>query len=121
MNYQELNGISIREGFERFHKENPQIFSEFEKEVLRALSKGRKRVSAKLIINWIRWNVFVNSSDENFKINDAMISYYAREFVRKHPHHKDVFEFRKLRNEQGGPYVKVGPGGQLEFLTDNGF
>lgn len=116
MNYRELNGISIREGFRDFHNRNPHIYAEFEAQALRAIGKGRKKISAKLIINWIRWNEFLRSSDMNFRINDAYQSYYSRLFVEKHPEHKDVFEFRKLRNEEGGPYMKVEQDGQISFL-----
>lgn len=107
MNYKDLNGITIREGFEKFNNENPIIFQKFEEQALRAIAKGRKKISSKLIINWIRWHEFLESNDQNFKINDAYQSYYARYFVEKHPEHNDIFEFRKLRNEQSGPYMHV--------------
>ena len=116
MNYRELNGISIREGFEKFNKENPHIFKAFENEALRALSMGRTKISAKLLINWIRWHEFVTSNDESFKINDAYQSYYARHFVAKYPQYHNVFDFRKLRNEEGGPYMFIEENGQLAFL-----
>lgn len=105
MNYAELNGCTIREGFNKFHKENPHIFSAFEKQALEAIKKGRKKLSSKLIINWIRWNEFLKSSDKNFSINDAYQSYYSRLFVSKYPQYKSVFNFRKLRNEELGPYI----------------
>ena len=115
MNYKELNGQSIRDGFNKFNQENPHIFIAFEEQALRAIAKGRKKISAKLIINWIRWHEFLESSDKNFKINDAYQSYYARFFIEKHPEHIDIFEFRKLRNEEAGPYM-VQNEGELAFL-----
>lgn len=117
MNYKELNGVSIREGFEKFNAENPHIFSAFEQQALRAIGKGRNKISAKLIINWIRWHEFLNSNDISFRINDAYQSYYAREFVKKYPQHENIFEFRKLRNEESGPYLNVDENGQLSFLA----
>lgn len=116
MNYRTLNGISIREGFEAFHRENPHVYQAFEKQALEAIGRGRKKLSAKLIINWIRWNEYLRTSDKNFKINDICQAYYARLFVEKHPEHKGVFEMRKLRNEQPGQYLKVQPNGQYTFL-----
>ena len=116
MNYQELNGHSIREGFQQFNAENPHIFKAFEEQALRAIGKGRDKISAKLIINWIRWHEFLESSDKNFRINDAYQSYYARHFIEKYPQHKEVFEFRKLRNEKDGPYMNVDDNGQISFL-----
>ena len=115
MNYKELNGISIREGFEQFNSSNPHVFCEFEKQALMAINKGREKISAKLIINWIRWNECLRTSDQNFRINDAYQSYYARLFIKKYPEYESRFEFRKLRNEEEAPYMKVAEDGQISF------
>ena len=114
MNYKELNGKTIREGFMDFHKENPQIYREFKKQAFRAILNDKKKISAKLIINFIRWNHYLNTTDENFKINDAYQSYYARLFVAEFPEHESLFNFRKLRNEEPGPYM-VNQDGQITF------
>jgi hypothetical protein len=116
MNYKELNGLTIRQGFNKFNKANPHIYQEFEKQALIAINKGRIKISSKLIINWIRWNEFLKSSDKNFRINDAYQSYYARYFVTKHPEYINYFEFRKLRNEVKGEYMSVNDNGQISFL-----
>jgi len=116
MNYHQLNGVSIRDGFTKFHKENPHIYTAFKNQAMIAISAGRKKMSSKLIINWIRWNEYLKTSDKNFKINDAYQSYYARLFVKDHPEYESVFEFRKLRNEEGGPFMNVDENGQLSFL-----
>ncbi|RUP42325.1 MAG: hypothetical protein EKK63_01730 [Acinetobacter sp.] len=116
MNYKQLTGKSIRDGFIEFNKNNPHIYKSFEKQALNAIARGREKISAKLIINWIRWNEFLESTDKNFKINDAYQSYYAREFVKNNPDNAGVFEFRKLRNEEKGPYMEVGKDGELDFI-----
>ena len=118
MNYKELNGHSIREGFEKFNAENPQIYAAFEEQVLSAIQKGRKKISAKLVINWIRWNEFLDSTDKNFRINDAYQSYYARYFVEKYPQYENIFEFRKLRNEDNSHIMNVDDNGNISFLKD---
>ena len=116
MNYEQLNGKTIRQGFREFNKDNPHIYNKFEEQALKAIKKGRKKLSAKLLINWIRWNEFIESTDKNFKINDAYQSYYARHFVLLNPEYKDIFNFRKLRNEVTGPYLEVESDGQMKFL-----
>lgn len=115
MNYKELNGYSIREGFNKFNSENPHIYKAFEEQSLKAISSGRNKLSAKLIINWIRWNEILRSSDKNFRINDAYQSYYARYFMENNPKYPDVFNLRKLRNEEEGQYMSVGEDGQISF------
>lgn len=115
MNYQELNGKTIRQGFKEFNQDNPHIYTAFEEQALKAIAKGVTKISAKLIINWIRWNEFLRSTDKNFKINDAYQSYYARHFIQMNPQYKDVFNLRKLRNEEGGQYM-IAEDGQVSFL-----
>lgn len=115
MNYKELNGETIREGFNKFNEDNPHIYLEFEKQCFNAINRGRTKLSSKLIINWIRWNEFLRTSDKNFKINDAYQSYYSRLFIENHPEHEGKFEMRKLRNEESGPFMEVNEG-ELTFL-----
>jgi len=116
MNYEQLHNKSIRQGFEEFNRDNPHIYKEFEKQALKAIARGRTKLSAKLIINWIRWNEYLKTSDQNFKINDAFQSYYARYFITNHPQHKDIFNLRKLRNEEKGQYMNVDANGQISFI-----
>lgn len=99
MNFKQSTGKSIKEAFEIFDNENPHVFAAFKKQALNAISNGRKKLSAKLIINWIRWNAIVQTKAEDFKINDAYQSYYARKFVKLNPEFENYFEFRTLRNE----------------------
>jgi hypothetical protein len=116
MNYKELNKRTIKEGFNIFNQNNPHIFEEFEKQVFLAVNKGRSKLSSKLIINWIRWNEFLRTSDKNFKINDAYQSYFARFFVEKYPQYKELFEFRKLRNEEAAPFMVINANNNITFL-----
>ena len=116
MNYKQIHNKTIRDGFNEFNEANPHIFKAFEEQALRAINKGRKKISAKLIINWIRWNDYLNSTDKNFKINDAYQSYYARHFAAKYPEHSDKFEMRKLRNEEDGQYMNIDDIGKLSFF-----
>ena len=119
MNFKEMTGKSLRDAFTEFHNDNPKVYQAFEKEAFRAIKAGRKKLSAKLILNFIRWNYFIESTDENFKINDGFQSYYGRLFMELHPDHADKFETRKLRNEQEGPYCYIGPTGQISFVNPN--
>lgn len=116
MDFKELNGISIREAFLAFHKENPNLFKEFEKQAFRAINAGRKKISSKAIINYIRWNHFIETTDTMFRVNDAFTALYARLFISLHPEHEDKFELRKLRTEEPGPYLHTDVYGQISFV-----
>lgn len=107
---------TLIERFTVFNEENPQIYAAFSMEALKAIKMGKNKISAKLIIEHIRWNTFLTSNDDHFKINNNYVSYYARLFVKKNPMFSDVFNFRKLNNEESHPAIQVNSDGQLSFL-----
>lgn len=116
MNYQQLNGKTIAEGFMLFHNENKHVYDAFKEQALRAINAGRKKISSKLIVNYIRWNESFKTSDQNFKINDAYQSMYARLFVTEYPQYYDRFNFRKLRSVHDGQYMEVDEHGYITFI-----
>jgi hypothetical protein len=97
------NGKTIQEAFEKYHKANPKIYELFKKFALEIVKKRagkkNKKTSAKLIINRIRWEIYVETlSDDGYRINDAWSSRYARLFSEEFPQHEDIFNFRLLRS-----------------------
>ena len=52
--FEETTGKSIEQAFEDFHKKNPLIYKRFVKQCNLAIKKGKKKTSAKMIINVIR-------------------------------------------------------------------
>ena len=106
--YQQAAGISIQASFEKFHKNNPEIYIMIVKECDRALRAGKKKFSIKAIGNYIRWNVFIETKEDtlfslrgekkSFKLNDAYFSRYARLIISDYPHLKNYLELRDLRS-----------------------
>jgi hypothetical protein len=77
-----------------WHKANPKVWDYFERFSLEAVKTGRKKVSHWLIINRIRWEVYLETTGEDFKISNDYIAFYAR-----HPEHKDLFNIKKMIGE----------------------
>lgn len=108
MNYQDATGKSIQASFNEFHRNNPAVYEHFKRLAFKAIHAGKKKISAKMICNVIRWEVFIKTIDvtlfevpgmpESFKINDAHISRWARLFADEHPEHADKLEFRRIRS-----------------------
>lgn len=119
MNYEQTTGRSIQSDFETFHKDNPEVYELFKRytrqiwnaQIKRGIPRDTVRTSSKLIINRIRWEVEIaglsgGNSEENvingiydeFKINDAFTSRYARLFAEQHPEYAYIFNLRKLRS-----------------------
>ncbi len=109
-NYKNTTGKSIKESFEAFDLANPEIYNLFEMKVMMAHKMGKKKVSSKLIINTIRWEVFLDSEDSNcnFKINDSYTSHYARKFATLHPGLANMFNFRNLRSAENEHVLESG-------------
>jgi hypothetical protein len=116
MNHKELYGVSIRDGFNKFIAENPHIYKSFEEQTLRAIKKGRTKISSDLIINYIRWEQFIESSDKHFKINNSYSAYIARHFIKQNPEYSHLFNLRKLRNEEDGQYMSIDKNGEISFF-----
>ena len=52
-----------------WHKANPRVWDYFERFSLEVVNKGHKKVSHWLIINRIRWEVYLETTGEEFKID----------------------------------------------------
>ena len=98
MNFKQQSGISIREAFNKFHKDNPKVYKYF-KEYFFYLHKrkGWQKVSAKLIIERIRWEVLITTKDPEFKINNNFTAHYVRLFIQDHPEYERCFELRSVK------------------------
>lgn len=107
MDFQENTGKSIQEAFELYDSANPSVYEHFKKLAFELIRAGKKKISFKLILNRIRWDVYVQTEEPTlfnqkgekvkFKINDAYSSRYARKFVSDFPEHENIVELRNLR------------------------
>lgn len=101
MSYETTTGKSIEQAFIDFHKDNPKVYEYFKKYVKQMIQSGCKKLSSKLIINRIRWEVFIETSgDDPYRINDAFTAHYSRLFIQHYPQYEDMFEFRRLRQKK---------------------
>ena len=98
--FSKTNGLTIKEAFDNFHTTNPQVYSIFQAKAFAAIKMGKTKMSSKLILNVIRWEVFIQTNDanSNYRINDAYTAHYARMFAENNPAYADVFNYRNLRS-----------------------
>ena len=88
-----MHGKWTKENFDKYNKENPEIYSMFEEYALKA-SKYRKKYSAKIIFHIMRWDTMIGGYDTDYKIDDGWISHYSRLFMENHPDLNNFFELR---------------------------
>lgn len=108
-NFKSNTGKTIQQAFDEFHANNGHVYQKFKELALKAINKGKKKISFKMILNVIRWEHFLQTNEQTelflenekvkFKINDAYGSRYARLFIKEFPEHADKIELRELRSE----------------------
>lgn len=108
MTYTQLTGETIQASFNRFHENNPHVYSTIKNEALKLIKQGAKKISIKRVGNVVRFDkVFITNEPnlfeiegqvKRFKINDAYLSRYNRLFIADHPEYADKIEVRRLRS-----------------------
>ena len=87
----------IEEKFETYHVENPHVYDLFIRFAKEAKSTGRRTFSAKAIFERIRWHVDVETTGDQFKVNNNYPAYYARKMMEDYPEFDGFFKIRKLQ------------------------
>lgn len=88
----------VKERFKKFDRENPHVWEMFKRFAAEALSKGHKRLSSSLIVDRMRWETMMQTTDPQFKLNDNFTPYYARKFLAEFPVYDGFFCLRTLHS-----------------------
>ena len=72
------------DGFFHWLPKNRKVYREFERRSLQMARTGRKRYSARTIIEIMRWDSDIADSEKTFKINDHSTPGMARLFMATH-------------------------------------
>ena len=81
--------------FRIFHEENPEVYDLFKRFCYEAMDKGHTRLSAEMIINRIRWETKIVTTDRDYKINNDYKPFYSRLFIIQHKGYEDFFQLRQ--------------------------
>lgn len=84
----------IYRAFLQFDRDNPEFYRLFCRFTLQLIAAGKSRLSSKLIVERIRWETLIKTTDTDFKINNNFTPYYARKFMADFPNHAGLFETR---------------------------
>ena len=91
---------AFQRAFEAFHAVNPHVYRLFTHYAMEAHGLGTTRLGARLLWERMRWDVTVDTHyadpNEEYKLNDHYIAYYARHFMADHPELGEFFETRRL-------------------------
>lgn len=87
----------IQIDFERFNRENPDVYRQFDRFARRMIEKGCAVGSAYLIFERIRWETVVETRGEPVKLNNNYRPLYARLWMERNPDHAGFFRTRVRR------------------------
>lgn len=90
---------SIRERFERFHAEHPEVYAKLAELALEARRKGFAHYGIRSLWERMRWHFQIERGDEDFKLNDHYPAHYARLLMQEYPELQGFFETREIRAE----------------------
>lgn len=93
--------INMRDAkFRLFHEQNPQVYKLWDAYTKEALAKGVKRIGSQMIMERIRWEQKINiNTNDDFKLNDHLVPYYARLWMEKNPEYPKFFNTRKVEGQ----------------------
>lgn len=82
---------------EDFVAANPHVWDRFVSLTFRLIEKGRDRAGVALIFERMRWDWFIRTVGDEFKLNNNHRAWFARRFHAKFPEHGRFFETRGRR------------------------
>lgn len=106
----EIADPSLDAQFVAFDSKNPAVYVAFKnlaEEMYKALVfKGKPvRIGAKAVWERIRWEIgldTMNTYGDEFKLDNDLVSRYARKLAKEDPRFLVAFQFRKLKTKTFG-------------------
>jgi len=90
---------TIAQHLRAFHAEHPYVLDELIRLTEQARDAGRTRMGIRLLWERLRWTMWIERGDGDFKLNDHLHSRYARLICERRPDLASMFELRELRRE----------------------
>lgn len=89
--------LTLQERFDLFNAHNPQVLAELERMTAALVDRGRRKVGIAMLFEVMRWNWYMTTDGDDFKLNNSYRAFYARLLMDIHPEWRGVFE---TRNQQ---------------------
>jgi hypothetical protein len=92
-----LDRSEMDEKFDEFDKANPQVYRELVALAKQAKEAGRSKIGIKMLFEVVRWNRYIQTTDQDFKLNNNYHSRYARKIMHNEPELRGFFDTRELK------------------------
>ena len=81
----------------QFHADNPQVYEWLKRSAMQLKDNGHKKWGMKSLIEVLRWQHAMQTTDPVFKINNNHAPYYARYLMDMNPELKGFFNIRQVK------------------------
>jgi hypothetical protein len=81
--------------FREFHDANPAVYAELRKLALQLRAAGRTRYGIMALLNIVRWQRALKTTDDEFKLNNNFAPFYARLIAEQEPTLRYFFSMRR--------------------------
>lgn len=89
---------TLDEQFEEYHRQNPHVLDALIRLTDEAIATGRKHIGISLLVGRLRWETFISTSGDEYKMNNNYNSRYVRLIEQVRPDLVGVFHKRELKS-----------------------
>lgn len=91
---------TIEDRFVEFNAAHPEVHAELRRLALEQLYEGRRRISVKHLAEVARYNLrnHANVEEGGYRLNNSLVSRFARALIAETPALAEVVETRELRS-----------------------
>lgn len=90
-----------------WHEENPEFYRLFCRFTEELLANGHTNGSHWLIMNRIRWETYLKTRGDAYKIRNDFIAFYARQWMHQHPEHAGFFRIKRMVGEPEDAFLRL--------------
>ena len=88
---------SLQAQFEKFDRDNPAVFTTLVRLAREWKAAGHNRCAIDLLVNRVRWEIGLQTTGDDFVINNSYRSRYSRKIMAECPDLTGFFEVRELK------------------------
>jgi hypothetical protein len=94
MNVIMMSDMAIK--FEDFHRKNPHVYRVLVDKAREWVRRtGKERVGISMLYEGARWEIAMQTSDENYKLSNDHRAFYARLIMAQEPDLRNMFVIKK--------------------------
>lgn len=87
----------LEKKFKEFDRRNPQVYKSLVDLAYQLRERGHKVIGIKMLIEVVRWQTKLKTTDEDYKINNNYAPFYARKIMNDNPSLDGMFNLREQR------------------------